>query len=238
MFTQQAAVIYKMAVSCITTQLVVYSPVDAPSSVSKSRMKSLSRMRSLVYGSRLKNRALGSGVCIYTYLGGTPSVLELWVLLLWSGGAAGIQGLGGAGHGGGAVIPMHFQRVCGFVAVPFRPGRQPSVWISQTIAGCLSMAASTWLCPGNTTPRFFSSQTSACGPLISCCFSSIAVSENPSLAILAIFKARRMSDYWSCTRPPCLAIVADMLKTYNKSVAASSLRFGYYLNHRLLGSLL
>jgi len=34
---------------------------------------------------------------------------------------------------------------------------------------------------------------------ISCCVCSIAVHENHSLAILAIFKARRMSDCSSCT---------------------------------------
>jgi len=45
--------------------------------------------------------------------------------------------------------------------------------------------------------------------------------EKPRLAILAIFKARRMSDYSSCTRPHCLAIVADMLKTYKKLDVAS-----------------
>jgi hypothetical protein len=38
---------------------------------------------------------------------------------------------------------------------------------------------------------------------------------------LVRFKARRMSDYSSCTRPPCLAIVADMLKTYKQLVVAS-----------------
>jgi len=52
--------------------------------------------------------------------------------------------------------------------------------------------------------------------------SSIAPCEKPCLAILAIFNARRMSDCSSCTRPPCLAIVADMLKTYKTLVAASN----------------
>ena len=41
--------------------------------------------------------------------------------------------------------------------------------------------------------------------LTSCCVSSTAVYQNRPLAILAIFKARRMSDCSSCTRPPCLA---------------------------------
>jgi len=52
------------------------------------------------------------------------------------------------------------------------------------------------------------------------CVSSVAVYENPPLAILAIFKARHMSDSSSWTRPPCLAIVADMLKTHKKLDAA------------------
>ena len=69
--------------------------------------------------------------------------------------------------------------------------------------------------------RFFSSWTSARGFLIRCCVSSIAAHENPALAIIAIFKARCMSDCSSCTRPPCLAIVADMLETYQILVAAS-----------------
>jgi hypothetical protein len=51
------------------------------------------------------------------------------------------------------------------------------------------------------------------------------------LVILAILKARRMSDCFSCTRPPCLAIVADMLKTYKTLVAALTMIFGYYLYH-------
>jgi len=38
----------------------------------------------------------------------------------------------------------------------------------------------------------------------------------PSLAIFATFMARGMSDCSNCTRPPCLAIVADMFKTYKK----------------------
>ena len=195
-------------------------------------------MQSLAYGSRLKNRALGSGVCIYSYPGGTPSVSELCVLSLSSGREGGFVGRGGACRGGGAPVPLHLQRVCGFFAVPFWQGRQPSIWFSWTIAGCLSIAAFTLLCSGNTTPSFFSSRTSARGFLISCCVSFIVVRENPSLAIVAIFKARRMLDCSSCTQPPCLAIVANMLKTYKKLVSASKVRFGYYLNHIWLHSLL
>jgi len=84
-------------------------------------------MRSLASGSRLKNRALRSGVCIYIYPGGTPSVLELGVFSLSSGGAGGVPGLGGAGRGGGAPVPLRLQRDYGVFAVPFWRGRQPSV---------------------------------------------------------------------------------------------------------------
>jgi len=195
-------------------------------------------MRSLAYGSRLKNRELGSGVCIYIYPGGTPSVSEVWVLSPSSGGTGGFPGLGGAGRGGGAPVPLRLQPVCESFAVPFWQGRQPSIWFSRTIAWCLSIAAFTLLCLGNTTPRLLSSRISARSFLIMCCVSSMAVRKQHFLAILAIFKARGMSDCSSCTRPPCLAIVADMLKTYLKFVAASRVRIGCYLNHRQLGGLL
>jgi len=78
------------------------------------------------------------------------------------------------------------------------------------------------LCPGKTTPCFFSSQTSAWCFSISGCISSISARGNPHLAILAIFKSRLVTDCSSCTRPPFLAIVADMLKTFHKLVAASN----------------
>jgi len=202
-----------MDVSCINTQLIVYYPVDEPASVSKSGIKSLSHMRSLAYGPKLKNWRLRRGVCIYRYPGGTPSVSEVWVLSLSSGGAGGVLGLGGASGRGGAPVPLCHQRVWGFFAVSFCQGRRPSSWFSQTIDGCFSVAAFTLLCLGNTTPHFFSPCTSVSGFLISCCVSPIAAHENPSFVILAIFKARCMLDCSSCTRPPCLAIVADMLKT-------------------------
>jgi len=188
-------------------------------------------MRSLAYGSRLKNQALGGGVCIYTYPGGTHSGSEHWALSLSTGGAGGIPGLGGAGSGRVPPVPLRLQQLCGFFAVALWQWRRPSIWFSRTIAGCLSSTAFTLLCPGNTSPRFFSSRTLAGGFLISYCVSSIAAGENPSLALLAIFKARRMSDCSSCTRPLCLVIVAHMLKTYKKSVAASTVGIGCYLNH-------
>jgi len=101
--------------------------------------------------------------------------------------------------------------------MPSWQGRQPSIWFSQRIAWCVSIAAGTCVCPGNLTPRLFCSRTSARGFMIRHCISSIAERENPPLAILAIFTARRMSHCSSCTRPPCLAIVADMLKTYKET---------------------
>jgi len=195
-------------------------------------------MGSLAYGSRLNNRALGSGVCIYTYRGGTSSVSELWVLSLSSAGTGGVLGLDGTGSGGGAHVPLRLQRVCGSFAVPFWQGRQLSVWFSRIIAGCLSITAITLLSLRNTTPRFFSSRSSARGSFIRRWVSSIAARENPSVGILAILKARHLLDDSNCTRPPCYAIVADMLKTYKKLVAASKVRFGCYLNHTELCSLL
>jgi hypothetical protein len=52
--------------------------------------------------------------------------------------------------------------------------------------------------------------------------SCIVACVKSSLAILAIFNARHMSDCSSCTRSSCLAIVADMLQTYKILVAASN----------------
>jgi hypothetical protein len=126
----------------------------------------------------------------------------------------------------------------GIVCGAIWQGRQLSICFSRTIARYLSITAFTLLCPGNSTPHFFSSRTSARGIWISCCVSSIAARENPPFAILAIFKARCMSDCSSCTRPPCLAIVAYMLKTSKKLVAGSTVTSGYYVNHIRLRRLL
>jgi len=160
------------------------------------------------------------------------------VLSLLSGGSGGVAGPGDACRSGGANVPFHLDCFCGFFAVPFWQGMQQSVWFSRTTAGCHSIAAITLLCLGNTTPHFFCSGTLAHGFWISCSGSSIAARKHPPLAILAIFKARHMSDSSSYTRPPCLALVADMLKTYRKLVAASKVWFSYYLNHIRLRSLL
>jgi len=58
------------------------------------------------------------------------------------------------------------------------------------------------------------------------CVYTVAPCEHPALAIVAIFKARGMSDCFNSTRPPCRAIVGDMLKTYKKLVAASTDHIG------------
>ena len=166
-FALLAAVVCKMDVSCVTMQQIVYYQVDVPWSVGKAGLKSLSHLRSLAYASRLKIWALGRGVCIYTYPGGTPLISDKCTASLLPGERGGVlwgfgvgSGVGSLSRsGGGSPVPLLLHRVWGFCAVPFWQGRQPSVWFSQSIAVCLSIAAFTFLCPGNSTPRFFSSWT-------------------------------------------------------------------------------
>jgi len=217
-----AAPVYKMNVSCITTPQRVYWP----SSVSISGSKSVSCSVS----STSNHSAQGRAVCECVYLAGKLTIWEGWTPEVILVGAGGVPGRGGVGSGvrslhrsgGGEAVPLHLQWVCGFIAVPCWQGRQSDVWFWRSIAGCLCIASFTILCPGNSTPCVFSSRTSARGFLMRHFVSSIAARETPSLAILAIFNPRRMSDCSSCTRPPCLAIVADMLKTYKTLDAASN----------------
>jgi len=75
--------------------------------------------------------------------------------------------------------------------------------------------------PRNSTASVFPSRTSEWGFLFRYCISPVVVCENPPLANFAIFKAKCTLNGSGCTRPPCLAIVADMFKTYTKVVAAS-----------------
>ena len=219
-----------MDVSCITTRQIVYEPVDIPSPVSESGLESLSHLRSLAYASIMKDWALGSGVCIYTYLGGTPSIWDAWAPSLRPGGTCGVPGGCGVSPGvsclsrpgGGAPVSSHLQHDWGFCAVPSWQVRKPSVWLSRIIAVCVPIAVFTFLCQANWTPFIFSSRTWARRFLIRHCVSSIVAHENPLLAIFTIFKARDMSDCTSCTWPPCLAIVAGTLKFYNNFIAAST----------------
>jgi len=211
-----------MNVSCITTPQRVYYP----SSVSISGSKSVSCLVSW----SSKNSPQGRAVCKRLYQSGIMTIWEGCTAEVLPVGAGGVLGSGGVSFGvrslrrsgGGAPVPLYLQGVCGFFAVPLWEGRQPDVWFWRSIAGCLCIAAFTSSCPGNSTPRLFSSRTSAHGFLMRYFVSSIAAREKPSLVILATFNARRMSDCSSCTRPPCLAIVADMLKTNKKLDAASN----------------
>jgi len=225
-----------MYFSSIQTQQIVYKPHDVHSSVTNSGSKSSSNMLSSADASRLTGCVLGRGTLESSFAAGKVLVCDHWVPRMGARGGGSFAGgycvPGGGGvrsgvgclcrTGGGAPIHLHLQRIWGFLAVLFWQGRQPSVWFWWIIAGCLSIAAFTFQCPGNSTPRFFSSVTLARGFFIWYCIASIAVPENPPLAILAIFNARRMSDCSSCTQPPCIAIVADMLRTYKKLVAAPS----------------
>jgi len=224
---QSAALVFKLNVSCITTQQIVYWPVNVPLSVSISRSKSVSCWVSSPW---LKNSAQRRAVCKYVYPAGKLTIWALWGPEVLPVGAGGMLGWGGVGSGvrclhwsgGGASVCFGLQPVSGFFAVPFWQGWQPEVWFWLSIARWLSIAAFTILCPGNWTPCYFSSWTSSHGFLMIYFILSIAVHKKPSFVILPIFNASRMLDCSSCTRPPCLAIVAHMLKTYKKLVAASN----------------
>jgi len=114
----------------------------------------------------------------------------------------------------------------GRIVVAVQKGWVIELWLPNhfTLCWCsrVSLYRSLHLAiPKNVTPRFLSSRTLERGSFIWYCVSSVVAREIPPLAISAIFKARCLSECSSCTLPPCSAIVADMLKTYNKLVAAS-----------------
>ena len=204
--------------------------MDVPSSVSKSGIKSLLRLWSLACASRLKNWALGSGVCIYTYLGSTPSISAAWDHSVPPGCTGGIPSGGGVSSGVGCLswsgrdvaMPLRLQRVCAFCTVPCWQGTQPPIWLAQTMARCLSIITFTFLCPVYSTGRCFSSRTLVWDFLIRYHVSSIVVCKNPPMAGFAILNARCRSDGFTCTRPPCLAIAAETLKTYETLVPGST----------------
>jgi len=137
------------------------------------------------------------------------------------GGADGVPGGDGVGSGGDAMVPLRLQSVCGIFAVPFWQGWHLSVSFLTTIARCLSIAALALPYPANTTRHLCPSRTSARGDWMRYYVNSIAVHENSPLVILARFNTQGMLVCSSCTRPPCPAIVADMLKAFKRSVAAS-----------------
>ena len=119
--------------------------MDVSSSVSKSGSKSLSCLQSLPYASRLKKWALGRGVCIYTYLGGTPSISDWLAASLLVGGTSGLSSRCGVGSGValGEVHPsLCVSSVSGSVSngsgwPGFGPGQEPqSNRTGQVLAGC------------------------------------------------------------------------------------------------------
>jgi len=203
--------------------------VDDPSSVSISGSKSVWCWLSWAYASWGKHWVLGRWVCEFAYLGGKVTILECWAPAEFPGGAGDGPGRASVCPGCGwlrwsgrrAPVPWRLQRVSAFSPAPLWKEWHPSGWYWQSNARCLSIAALTYLWRGNVTPRFFSFRTSARAFLMRYCISSIAACENPPFAIVAIFKSRHMLDCSSCNRPPYLAIVPDMLKTYQKLVAAA-----------------
>ena len=92
----------------------------------------------------------------------------------------------------------------------------------QSIAGCRSIAAFDSRCDRNSSPHICTSQTTARGIWIRYFVTSSAAHEQSSLAIVPRIKAWHMSDGSCCNHTHCNAIVADMLKSYKKSVAGSN----------------
>ena len=217
-----------MDVSCITTQQIVYYPVDVPSSVSISGSKSVLFWLSWADASRVQNSAQGRDVCEYSYPAGKLTIWARWAAQLLPVRVGGVSGRDGVSSRvgylrrlvGGAPVPVHLHCVCRFFAVPLWQSRDPAVWFWGSIAKYLSILVFTFLCQGRSTPRFVSSWATVRGIIIRNCVSTTAPCENTPSAVFTIFKARRMLDGSSCTWPPCPAIVADMLKTSKKLVAA------------------
>jgi len=152
-----------MDVSCITTQQLVYWPMDVPSSVSISRSKSVSRWLFWADTSRLQNWAQGRYVCDYSYPAGKLTICDRCAPDLLLVSAGGVPGRGdvsyGVGYlrqaGGGTPDPLRLQCVWVFFVVAFWQESQPDVWLWRSIAGCLFIAAFTFLCTANSTPRCF-----------------------------------------------------------------------------------
>ena len=134
----------------------------------------------------IENSAEGKGLCIYTYPGGTLSILELWLRSQSPDGAGYIKGQVRACPWGGAYVPLHLQRDCPFCAMPLFQRRQQSVMSWSNIPVWQSIATFPFWSPGNTVPRFFSSWTLGrdCSIHSGACY--VAESENSPFAILYI----------------------------------------------------
>jgi len=172
----------------------------------------------------LRTLEMGSAVFLCKYLGCKPSNSEHWMLWLSQCSVCGtgdIQGGDGIASMSGTPVSFRLQGISGCCSVPCWQSRKPSVEISQTMAGCLSIPALACLYPGNKTPQFISSRTLVGLFFMMYCQLSLTVRENTHLAILATYNARRMSDCSSCKWPYCFLIVADIMKTYMKLVGAS-----------------
>lgn len=165
-FAQEAAIVRKVNVSPSIMQQIVYKPVNVPSCVRQSGIKSWVRLRSLADASRLTQWALGCGVCIYTYPGGTPSIWEPWDVSLSSGSAGDMQCSGGIGCGRGTPGSLHLQHVHRYFTGPFWQIRQLSIWFSRTIARCHAIKEFTLPGREDSTPPVFHSQTLIRGILI------------------------------------------------------------------------
>jgi len=134
----------------------------------------------LLSSSWSKNSAQGRAVSEYVYPAGKLTVWECSAPEVLQIGAGGMRGRDGirsgvrclCRSGGGAPVCFRLQRVWWFFARPFWQGRQLDVWFWRRITRCLCIAVFTFLCPGHSTPRFFSSWTLAllwgCIPWVTC----------------------------------------------------------------------
>jgi hypothetical protein len=166
------------------------------------------------YVSWLSHWAMRWGVRIYTYPCGTPSIGNHSIAQLSPGGADGIPGGGGAAWGVCSPDTVCLQSVCGFCAMPFSQGREQSIWFHQPLSDFFRSQPSPGFTIETQPPTSSLLGLWHTGVLISCCVSSVVAQETPPLAILAIFKATHILAYSGCTWPPCLALVANLVKTY------------------------
>ena len=196
-FAQSAGLILKMDICCVTTQQIVCYPVDVASSVSIAGTQSILCWLSWADTSKLKHSEQGWHVCEYVYPASKLTIREHWSQRYLPVVVGGVGSEFSCLHclGESAPGPVLLQVICGFFGVQFWLGRHPTVWISQSIAGCLSIVAHSVLCLRNSTPGIFSSRTSAWHFLIKYFVSSIGVHKNHSCSILAIFNNRRLSDF-------------------------------------------
>jgi len=154
-----------------------------------SRVKVAARRRDLCVCAYPANNLMMLSAC-------TPVVLLLKVGVVPGTGVIG-SGVDSGGCfrcqlGGGAPVPLYLLHVCELFGVMFWQRRHLGVWLWWSIATCLSIPAFTSTFPGSSTLCFLSSRTSGCGVLMRYCVSSMLARKNPLLAVLAMFKTRRM----------------------------------------------